>query len=138
MINWDKIYLVGIETLDNQHKELLEKLNTLISSIKSRDAINEIIKNLEALEVYIIKHFEYEELLMKENDYPKYSFHHNDHDNLKKDLIDLQKLFKESGISTLFVINFEIKLSDWWNNHILEYDKPLGTFLQQKSDVIYI
>jgi len=131
--NWDNTLSTGIKSIDNQHKELFDRINLLVSAMKSGKGKDEVLKTLNFLEEYVIKHFSEEEEIQKKNNYPKYNDQHKQHEEFKNELKELRKVFQATGVSALFVINVQQKMSNWWRQHIINLDKELGEFLIEKS-----
>lgn len=67
---WDDNLSVGIDNIDNQHKELLNCIENLITAIEHSRSNDEIIKTLDFLEEYVIKHFTAEEEIQAKTNYP--------------------------------------------------------------------
>lgn len=132
-LNWDNSLLTGIESIDDQHKELFNRMNQLVLAMKEGKGKDEVIKSLDFLEEYVIKHFDEEEKIQKKNNYPKFSLQHAQHEEFKKELKQLRMVFETTGISALFVINMQQKMGQWWKNHINNLDKELGEFLIEGS-----
>lgn len=128
---WDKKWSVGVDKIDNQHKELFDRINKLVASMKQGKGKDEVIDTLNFLEEYVIKHFNDEEELQRKNNYPKYEIQHKEHEEFRSSLRELRKVFESTGISALFVINVQQKMSSWWRKHIRELDKDLGNFLNR-------
>jgi len=55
------------------------------------------------------------------------------HEEFKEELRELRKVFEKAGVSALFVINVQQKMSSWWRKHIRELDRDLGGFLIESS-----
>lgn len=72
------------ETIDNQHKELIKRVNDLYDAIeKGGDAAGEKAKeSLEFLTQYTVFHFQAEENLMKTTGYPLFTEHKKIHDKV--------------------------------------------------------
>lgn len=128
-LNWDNNLSTGINSIDNQHKELFDRINQLLLAMKEGKAKGEIIKTLDFLEEYVIKHFTEEEIIQKKNDYPKYNIQHEQHEQFKNELKKLRETFDSKGTSALLVLNVQKEMSTWWKNHITGLDKDLGEFL---------
>jgi len=128
-LNWDNNLATGINSIDNQHKELFDRINLLLVAMKNGKGKNAVIKTLNFLEEYVIKHFDEEEEIQKKNNYPKYNIQHKQHEEFKTELKELRKVFEVTGISAIFVINVQQKMSNWWRGHIKDLDKDLGKFL---------
>lgn len=132
ILNWDNSFSVGEKNIDNQHKELFYRLNKLLEAMKQWKGKNEVINTLDFLEEYVIKHFEYEEEIQKKNNYPKFNVQHKQHEEFKKELKELRKVFETTGVSSLFVINTQQKMVKWCKDHIMNLDMELGEFLMNK------
>ena len=132
-LNWDNDLSTGIENIDNQHKELFDRINQLLLAMKEGKARDEIMQTLNFLEEYVIKHFTEEEMIQKKNDYPKYNIQHEQHEQFKNELKKLRETFASKGTSSLLVLNVQKEMSTWWRNHITELDKDLGKFLMMDN-----
>jgi len=130
-IKWEEKWIVGIDKIDKQHQELFSRIDQLIIAMKSGKGKDEVISTLNFLEEYVIKHFNDEEEIQKKNNYPKYEIQHSEHEEFKSGLNELRRVFETTGVSAIFVINVQQKISNWWKKHILEQDKNLGDFLRK-------
>ena len=75
MAMWSDNLKIGVLIIDNQHKELCNRIDNLFNACKVGRGRNEISKTLEFLETYTIKHFSDEEKLQLNSTYPKYKEH---------------------------------------------------------------
>ena len=94
---------------------------------------DDIIKTLNFLEEYVIKHFEEEEMIQKKNNYPKYNLQQQQHEAFKENLRNLKMNFESKGASVLLALNVQKEMSTWWRNHIMTLDKDLGEFLMKNN-----
>ena len=132
-VNWDDILYTGIDNIDNEHKELFKSFNKLVYVMKEEKDKNEVIKYLDSFEKRIIKHFNEEEAIMKQRNYPKFNMQHNQHEEFKNELKILRNIFETTGVSALFAITVQQKMSKWSRKHIMDLDKDLGEFLIENS-----
>lgn len=126
---WKEIYNTGIEHIDAQHKKLFQLSNILNDSMisgKSYDIIEEIF--LELID-YTEKHFEEEEELMFNNQYPDISHHTNIHKYLKQQLNDFYEQFK-TGKLLLAPIKIRDFLKTWILNHIIGTDTDYINYIK--------
>ncbi len=131
LINWKESLSVGIEYIDNQHKELVRIINKLNDAMLQDKGSEEMSGILDDLAEYTKSHFKSEEHLMQKYDYPQTSDHIKEHEKLTKEVKDFAENYRQGkAIITLPVMNF---LKDWLNNHILETDKLLGQFLSNTA-----
>jgi hemerythrin len=131
LINWDDSLSVGVDYIDNQHKQLVSIINQLNDAML-QDKGNEVMcEILDDLVEYTKSHFKSEEHLMKKYGYPESSEHIKEHEKLTKQVIDFAESYREGkAIITLSVMNF---LKDWLSNHIFETDKTFGQFLLESQ-----
>lgn len=135
MFKWREDFSVNIKTIDDQHKELFRIGNALydIASIKDgMDRYDEILEALYSLRDYAIYHFEHEEQMMKENDYPGYIEHKKQHDAFiaKVNTVDEGKIDKDQTKVSMDLIVF---VANWIENHILKTDMEYKDYLNDKG-----
>ncbi len=85
MFLWKKEFELGIDSIDEQHKKLLEignRINDLLCSHDDGDDnYDEIYTVIEELKDYTVYHFKTEENLFIKYKYPEYSIHKKEHDD---------------------------------------------------------
>ena len=128
-LNWDMTLDIGIESIDNQHKELFSRLDQLLISIEDGKGNDEVIKTLDFLEEYVVKHFNEEEEIQNKINYPLSNIQHIQHEEFKSDLKEFRNIFETQGTSISLALNIQQKLVYWLKNHIINLDKDLGDFL---------
>jgi len=129
MYKWEEKYSVGIQSIDNQHKELFKLLNNLLNAMKQGQASNVTTQIVLELEKYAIIHFQKEEYFFQRFNYSGTAAHINEHQIFIKKVTDLKADLKSGKIALTFeLLNF---LKDWIEHHILEVDKGYSEcFLQ--------
>ena len=130
-ITWKDSFSVGIPSIDDQHKKLVEMINNLFSEFSkgiTDEFLNEIIKELEKYTMY---HFSYEEKFMKLYNYAGYKDHKAEH-NL---FVEKIKNYKEtlSKENKKEVIDFLTFLKNWLLKHIMGTDKQYMKLFQEKG-----
>lgn len=131
LINWNDTYSVKVRMLDNQHKRLIEIINTLHDGMKTGKS-NEILgKIIFDLIGYTKTHFQSEEDLFEKYNYPNKVLHKKEHDEFVKTVGKFYEDFKSgrTGLS-LDVMNF---LTNWLTKHIKGSDKAYSNFLNEKG-----
>jgi hemerythrin len=128
-LTWNCSLSIGVDIIDDQHKELINFVNQFFSSIENEKSSADIINALNFLEEYVIKHFTEEEEIQKSTNYPLLDIQQMQHENFKKDLKEFRKIFETHGVSTVLALNIHQNLVDWIKNHIMNLDKDLGDFL---------
>ncbi len=132
IMQWDVQLATGVTKIDTQHKELFHRINDLLVAMKEGRGKNEISKTLDFLEVYVVKHFDDEEELQKKNNYSGYNVQHEQHEDFKRQLVELKAKFNSGGINSSLAIETQKQMTTWWRTHIIKLDKDLGSFLLAK------
>jgi hemerythrin-like metal-binding protein len=135
IIDWSDSIAIGIPLIDQQHKDLINNVNELIEAIRTGKGQKHIQKITVFLEDYVVRHFNDEEVLMQEYNYPGYSAHKSLHvkfidafNALKQELRDKQ----DKGLYLVFRV--QTLVMDWFINHIAKVDKQLGVFLSTQLE----
>ena len=131
-LQWTEDLSVGVEEIDNQHKELFDRINNLDSAMKQGRAKEEVVRLIEFLDKYVIIHFSAEEKYMTDYSYAGYALHKTKHDWFKKEFSDIRTKL-DAGVITPDVIMLSNNLLiTWFSNHIRSIDMMLGNFLKSK------
>ncbi|MHB8883073.1 MAG: bacteriohemerythrin [Thermodesulfovibrionales bacterium] len=129
-IEWTQDLATGVPVIDDQHKELFRRINTLLEACSRRKGKEEIAPVIAFLEDYVVSHFSEEEERMQQSTYPAYAEHKTQHEEFKRNFSDLKQLFETDGPAVHVVIKTNSVVTDWLRAHIKRTDKALGAFLQ--------
>ena len=139
LLLWNDDYKLGVDYIDNAHKELFTVIYKFQSVIEEKTV--EYRKSLcSAMLRYLIKytssHFASEEAYMKKCLYEGYDVHKQLHDNLKLRTIPfLIDMLEEEKYSDDAIIRFIEVLSSWLASHILVEDRAItGKFTSRWSN----
>lgn len=130
-IEWKDEYSVGIQHIDDDHKKLISLLNQF--TVAYDHAMSEEFekKALEELIDYTRYHFEREEKLMSDNDYPDFDAHKAKHEEMIKQVASFIDLYNEKGHDALQEISEYLTV--WLINHINGTDKEYTQYLNDKG-----
>ena len=84
-IVFDEELYTGNELIDNEHKELIDRVNKLVESCENGKEKVTAVKTLDFLMDYTEFHFSDEEKLQQEVGYDKLEQHKGQHEDFKKD-----------------------------------------------------
>ena len=122
--------VTGNKTIDEQHKELISKINNLLDAVESSQEQATAMRMLNFLNDYVVYHFEAEENLQKEVGYPGLADHQKQHEALKQTVADLtEMLTEEEGASPAFVEQLNKKVVEWLYKHIEGYDRSVAEYI---------
>ena len=126
-IEWNQDFSVGIEELDNHHKELIHLINSLQEAIDADAGVEKIAVVITELFNYANYHFGAEEALFQIRDYPLAQEHCEKHLEFRKDMAEHRDMVEaEIDFARLNLLSY---LQLWWTNHILQEDKKYVAYL---------
>lgn len=125
MIKWKDEYSIGIDRIDDEHKQLVKIANKAYEVINNdfyTDKYDKIVEILKELEDYTVFHFNDEEDYMQQVGYKKFFSHKIEHEEFIQKIknVDLNKMDYNQDKYLLEIVNFIV---DWLVKHILEKDK---------------
>lgn len=121
-IQWSKAYSVGNKAMDEQHKELFSMVNQFFKQDDKQSAI--IL--FESLASYIDLHFESEESLLRQINYPMTIEHIEEHQQLRQKFTALRKKLDNYDVDIHHKI--AIFLYNWLAKHILKSDMEYKSY----------
>jgi hemerythrin-like metal-binding protein len=130
LIALTKDMLIGVDKIDAQHKELIDRLNHLVSLRTESVSDDEIKKMLDFLSDYAVKHFADEEALQIQSGYPKYEWHKKQHQLFVDEYRKMRQEFDCNGFSAEFVSKLKDSVISWIVNHIKSVDVEFGKYYQ--------
>lgn len=122
---WSSEFEVGVELIDRQHRELIDRINKLLAGIREGRGREETFALMRFLQEYVIEHFRAEEGFMLRNHYAEYEAHKEIHDAFIADLEVLAATLENNGIDSELVVNVNQKVINWMVAHIFMIDKGL-------------
>jgi hemerythrin len=135
-IQWKDSLSVGIDAIDNQHKQWMEYFNNTAEAIASRQSQTQISKTLGFLIDYTETHFSMEEKFMSGSQYPALTEHKAKHDALRSTLSNLIRDFEDEGITAKLTEAVDTFLGNWLIQHIQEVDMKFGAYVKEKKIVL--
>jgi hemerythrin len=130
MEQWNSKFSVGLDVIDDQHKEFFKLVDELSEAVEQRQ---EIDKNytMARLEVYSLYHFTSEEHLMKKYNYPELEDHLKEHKKFRVKILKFKDEFIDcTGKDNKVADEIVEYLENWITNHILDTDKMYSPYLE--------
>lgn len=130
-IEWEDSYSVGLNSIDLQHKKLINLINQLQTAVDystgeefEREALNDVLD-------YTKTHFTHEEGLLEQHGYPELEPHKAEHLRMIKYIeVTIAKYEKDPDSSINNALDF---LKQWLINHINGTDKQYSSFMLEKG-----
>jgi hemerythrin len=131
-LQWTPRLSVGIEKIDAQHRELIDRVNALLAGLSLHKGKEALEPTVRFLREYTVEHFGDETRLMKAAGYPKLEAHLALHAAFVKDFDALAGAIAKEGATSHLTIKASNLLCDWLRDHIAGADKEFGTYQAAK------
>ncbi len=128
IFDWDNNLTIGIDLLDEQHKEIFNKANVFFIAYKGGEPTRRLMECLKFLEQYVLYHFHAEEAFQVESGYPQNRAHQAMHQALQMKFKFHVTALEISNFSRTSIDSFYIFLREWIGNHILIEDTKFAHY----------
>lgn len=134
---WKDKYQLGVVIIDQQHKELFERVGAFMKTLRSaavwEDKVQQVNDTLEFMKGYVVEHFRDEELYQQQIGYPGYEAHKQIHTDMVNYVVEVSKSYEESGYNEQMMQQFGGKLLAWLINHVAAEDQRIATYAIEKG-----
>ena len=124
--------VTGIKEIDDQHKELFESINHLITTCNEGKGKEEVGNIIEFMDDYIKNHLKSEENYMNEHSYADFNDHKAEHNQFIEEFNGIKREFEIEGSSSFLALQINQKIVNWLIIHVCRTDKKLACFLKDK------
>jgi hemerythrin len=133
MATWNDNLALGIERVDQQHRELLQELDNLQLCVRKGEGSKAALPTLRFLIEYASKHFSEEETLMQTHEYPALPEHRAMHAQFREDCLNLLHRLSDETQATKLSIDLCFRLTEWLYSHISKVDREMGNYLATRG-----
>lgn len=126
---WRDAYRIDNETIDTEHRHLLELANQVIRFRASGERLEAVRQAVVALYNYIKTHFAHEEACMAQAAYPGLPAHRVLHEAI---IYEMNEILRGSTEIDVLVYKLKRLMQSWVIDHIQEADRQIGDFLRQR------
>lgn len=131
IMNWDEAYSVGVERIDTEHRKLIDMINSAHDTAETENDTAALAGLVTDMIEYATIHFSTEAWLMKEHGFPGATEHMKAHQTFTDKVVTRDGTASiDWGNDPIPVFQF---LADWLKHHIMETDKELGQFLNDRG-----
>lgn len=127
IIEWKDDYATGIASVDHEHKELIELINTLHGQMQGEVSRVQVMEALGEIFAQISAHFALEEKIMQEKHYRAFAEHKLDHETLLDELLDIMDSVDDDG--QFSADELSVDLDRWFSDHFRTHDAKLHKLL---------
>lgn len=132
LLTWTNALSVGIEELDEQHKELVSIINKTHELTVNKKDGEKLKLLLEELVEFARIHFSTEDNYFKQWEYPYANEHDIEHEKLLLKALQFLDRFNETeGIS--LSSEFLELLKDWLENHLKKHDFKYRDYVKENN-----
>ncbi len=132
-MQWDETLALGVPELDEQHREILRRLDALVHAIRRGSSRDEVGRTLAFLREHVATHFTAEEALMQAVGFPGLPPHQEEHDGFVRDLRALEAEHQNQGASPRLVVRVSGHVTAWLREHLFQSDRAVAEFLQARA-----
>lgn len=136
---WKEKYMVGVDLIDEQHKELFNRLSNFIRIVQNEtiwdEKIEMVKETLKFMQEYVVFHFDAEENLQEELSYPKVDEHKKIHADFKEGINNYVRTFEQEGVTEEKIQELSAKLMTWLIMHVGKTDQELGKYIIEKEEL---
>jgi len=133
MLKFTPDLMIGVAEIDNQHKELFNRLNVLIELGDKAVSKKETEKTLDFLGSYVVKHFGDEEFYQLQCGYPKHIEHRKEHLDFIDTFQEMKRKYLQHGVSPQFTNELTASIVEWTVQHIRGSDMDIGKFVHSRK-----
>lgn len=126
-IEWSRSFEIGEESIDRQHKKLMDLINDVHDLVQDTERAQEIMHSLTSMFLYAREHFFDEEALMERHGYPERAAHAAMHQEFVAKTQSMADAFLDDCCRPEELQAF---LLDWFRTHVGEEDAKLGRYLR--------
>lgn len=127
-VQWTDDLATGIERIDQQHRELYQRVAALHEAMRS-GRLADVPAIVEFLQRYALEHFATEEREMAAAAYPGLGQHRRLHQRFVDDFLR-HKALLAAGLTPTAVVNLSQWLGEWLRDHVRSVDGEMAQFLR--------
>ena len=127
--SWSLDYSVGIDILDYDHQELFATVNDLHNAISDGTESDVIVPIIDRLSKYVAEHFQREEHILSEYNFPFLADHRRKHHEFARVIYAIRHILANcpERLSYDKLLNF---LENWLVRHIMGEDMKYKAFMR--------
>ncbi len=136
---WKEKYRIGVEVIDEQHKELFGRISDFVKIVQDKNTsweekVNKVKETMYFMQDYVVTHFNDEEKYMAAIDYPELEAHKKIHADFKAGVFDYVNRLENEGYSEELAQEFGAKIMAWLIMHVAATDQKIGAYVKSKEE----
>ncbi len=136
-IDWTDILSIGVDQMDDEHKELFVRINKLLVALVEGSNNYDLSEIVGFINEYIDFHFRDEEKLLESVNYPQLTEHKKLHAIYEAEFDQIEKRLKSGEFDVMMLIEIQEKVVNWLLDHIAKVDRKYGEYINSlgKNDL---
>lgn len=131
LIEWRLEYEIGIRDVDQEHRMLIDLINTSFDELERGAGVEAAEALLGEIDARMTAHFALEEKAMREMEYGELGVHKADHERLLDEIRDLMdEVDERQGVDANVLGQ---RLDNWFSEHFRTRDATLHHFLRRRD-----
>ena len=130
---WSQDLETGVPIIDAQHRQLVNKIEELLTAIHSAGSYDELLGLATFLHRYTFKHFQTEEEYMNRFKYPHLKEHCKTHNDFRDSVIKIKEYVLKNPKSPEALRLVEAVVLHWFVEHISNMDQDFAIFLKEND-----
>lgn len=131
IFKWDEKYSVGIQSIDDQHKEIFRLLDQLFQGLKSGKVSESVMEIIRDLENYAVIHFNYEESFFRQFNFESESEHIKEHQQFIEKIASVKADVIAGKLQSPFELLRYLKV--WVDHHVLVVDMEYSDLFRKNG-----
>lgn len=130
---WKPSYAIGVDQLDQQHKQLVLTLEDLLDCLHNENSnVEKVCKQtMDFTKNFVVVHFSAEEMYQQSIGYPGREAHKKMHDEFAEKLRDLEFDLMRANYNREAAQNLAETLTRWWVWHIVKEDRKMMQYIPE-------
>ena len=137
MVLWNEQFKTGSDTIDQQHRTLINNINHLESLLTDANLTpvqcEFLIGLVDFLELYAKTHFDFEERCMRHYRCPVHEKNKKAHEQFLSFFAEFKQRYKALGLTQDILRSLHQLLSSWIHEHILQVDIHLRQCIKEQE-----
>ena len=130
---WTPRLVLGIPLIDGQHRNLVERLESLLRALRSGHPAHELRQCLDFVERYTQEHFQTEEHYMQVHKFPGFQAHQLLHRQFRVTVEKTRRFIEANPLSSKSLQLVRSLLVNWYVQHIQGTDQEYVAFYRDQG-----
>ncbi len=136
---WKEKYKIGVELIDEQHKELFGRIADFVKIVQDKattweDKVNKVKETMYFMQDYVVVHFGDEEEYQERVNYPDIAQHKKMHEDFKAGVFGYVNRLETEGYSEELAQEFGAKIMTWLIMHVAAADQKIGEYVKSTEE----